>query len=260
MQKNALEVEFLGTGTSQGVPVIGCKCDVCTSTDTKDKRLRTSIAVKYLDTQIIIDSGPDFRQQVLRSSINNLDGLLFTHEHKDHIAGMDDIRAFNYINKKPVEIYCTDGVLKALSREYHYVFDEVFKYPGIPEVNVNIIDKDNRFKAGDMDIQPIEVMHYKLPVLGFRVGDFTYITDANFISDEELEKIKGTEVLVINALRKEKHISHFSLDEALELIEKIKPKQAYLTHLSHLMGTHQEVEKLLPSNVSIAYDGLSINV
>ncbi len=260
MQRNTFEVEFLGTGTSQGVPVIGCKCEVCSSKNPKDKRLRTSVAIKYLDTQIVIDSGPDFRQQILRSNVENLDALLYTHEHKDHIAGMDDIRAFNYINKKPVEIFCTQGVLKALTREYHYVFDEKFKYPGIPEVNVNIINKDNSFSVGDINVTPIEVIHYKLPVLGFRFDKFTYITDANYISDEEFEKIKGTEVLVINALRKEEHISHFNLNEALDIIKKINPKKAYLTHLSHLMGKHDEVKKLLPSNVDIAYDGLRVKV
>jgi phosphoribosyl 1,2-cyclic phosphate phosphodiesterase len=260
MQKNTIQVEFLGTGTSQGVPVIGCKCKVCTSTNPRDKRLRTSIAIKCGKTQIVIDSGPDFRQQILRSSVVNLDALLFTHEHKDHIAGMDDVRAFNYINQKPVDVFCTENVLTALTREYHYVFDEFFKYPGIPQVNVNIIQGDATFIIGDLQITPIEVMHYKLPVLGFRIDNFTYITDANYISETELEKVKGTEVLVLNALRIEKHISHFNLDEALELIKRINPKQAYLTHLSHLMGEHEEVEKLLPSNVSIGYDGLTLSL
>jgi phosphoribosyl 1,2-cyclic phosphate phosphodiesterase len=260
MQKNPLKVEFLGTGTSQGVPVIGCKCSVCLSENLKDKRLRTSIAIKYKDTQIVIDSGPDFRQQILRSSIRNLDALLFTHEHKDHIAGMDDIRAFNYLNKKPVDIFCTKGVLESLSREFHYVFDKSFQYPGIPKVKVNLIKKETIFNVAEMQVTPIEVMHYKLPVLGFRIIDFTYITDANFISKEEMLKIKGTEVLVINALRKEKHISHFNLDEALALIALINPKMAYLTHLSHLMGEHDEIEKILPANVKIAYDGLEIEL
>ena len=255
-----LEIEFLGTGTSQGVPVIGCKCEVCLSKDARDNRLRSSIAIRKGDTQIVIDSGPDFRQQILRANIQNLNAIVFTHEHKDHIAGMDDIRAFNYKNRAPMDIYCSIDVLEALKREYHYVFDEKFNYPGIPQVKVTFIDKYDSFKIGDLDILPIEVMHYKLPVLGFRVSNFAYITDANYISDVEKNKLKGVEYLVINALRKEKHISHFNLEEALEFIEEISPKHAYLTHLSHLMGKHEDVQMELPDNVSLSYDGLKLKV
>ncbi len=260
MKESNLVIDFLGTGTSQGVPVIGCQCDVCLSVNPKDKRLRTSIAIRKNDTQIVVDTGPDFRQQMLRAKIGKLDALLYTHEHKDHIAGMDDIRSYNYLSQKAMPIYCTAQVLKSLEREYHYVFDEKLAYPGIPKVTTNIISKDESFKVGDIKVDPIEVMHLKLPVLGFRIDNFTYITDANFISEREKEKIKGTEVLVLNALRQEKHISHFNLNEALDLINEIKPKKAYLTHLSHLMGTHEEVSKLLPGNVELAFDGLKIGV
>jgi phosphoribosyl 1,2-cyclic phosphate phosphodiesterase len=253
-----MEIEFLGTGTSQGVPVITCDCEVCLSTDPKDKRLRSSIAIKKGDTQIVIDSGPDFRQQMLRAKINTLDALVFTHAHKDHTAGMDDVRAYNYRAQQPMQIYCDDLVLESLKREYHYVFDDAFNYPGIPQVERIRIDKDSPFTVGEMDLIPIEVMHYKLPVLGFRIGNFTYITDANYISEEEKDKIKGTDILVVNALRKEKHISHFTLEEALTFIDEIKPKNAYLTHISHLMGQHGEVSLDLPDNVEIAYDGLKL--
>lgn len=256
MTKAEIEIVFLGTGTSQGVPVIACTCDVCTSSDPRDNRLRSSIAIKKGNTQIVIDSGPDFRQQMLRAQINHLDALVFTHAHKDHIAGMDDVRAYNYRSKEAMRIYCDDLVFESLKREYHYVFDEAFTYPGIPQVERIRIDKTGDFKIGEMTLIPIEVMHYKLPVLGFRVDNFTYITDANYISEEEKQKIKGTDILVINALRKEKHVSHFNLKEALSLIDEIKPSKAYLTHISHLMGKHGEVSKELPSHVEIAYDGL----
>ncbi len=251
-------VTFLGTGTSQGVPVIGCQCEVCQSEDSKDKRLRTSVFLETSNGNINIDSGPDFRQQMLRENVMELDAILFTHEHKDHISGLDDIRAFNFMSKKPMEIYCTKGVFEGLSREYHYIFNPKFQYPGIPKINTNIITKDKPFEVIGNKITPIESLHYKLPVLGYRIDNFVYITDANYISSNELEKMKGADVLVLNALRKEKHLSHFTLEEALEIIEIVKPKKAYLTHLSHLMGTHEDTKKLLPENVSIAYDGLKI--
>ena len=251
-----MKVTFLGTGTSQGVPVIGCHCEVCMSTDSKDKRLRTSIIVSYNDKNIVIDTGPDFRQQMLRENVQHLDAVLFTHEHKDHIAGMDDIRAFNYKSKSDMPIYATKQVQEGLKKEFHYVFAD-FKYPGIPQVLLNDIDLTPFQLFGKM-ITPIEVMHYKLPVTAFRIDNFTYITDANYISDQEKEKIKGTEVLVINALRKEDHISHFTLAQALELIEEINPKKAYLTHISHLLGSHKDISSELPKNVFMAYDGLVI--
>ncbi len=252
-----LKVTFLGTGTSQGVPVIACKCAICTSLDPRDNRLRTSILVEDDNTTIVIDSGPDFRQQLLRAKVLKLDGLVFTHEHKDHIAGMDDIRAFNYICKKPVDIYATKEVQSALHREFHYAFDEI-KYPGVPELNLHTIE-NKPFDVGTIHLEPILVKHFMLDVFGYRINDFTYITDAKTISDKEKLKVKGSKVLVINALRKENHVSHFTLTEALNFIKEINPDKAYLTHLSHQMGLHEELSKELPSNVEIAFDGLVLN-
>ena len=251
-----LKVTFLGTGTSQGVPVIACTCIVCTSEDSRDKRLRTSILLENEQTTVVIDSGPDFRQQLLRAKVMKLDGLVFTHEHKDHVAGMDDIRAFNYILKRPVDIYATERVQQALRREFHYAFDGN-KYPGTPELILHTIVKEP-FKVGTIELQPILVKHYMLDVFGYRIGDFTYITDAKTIPEEEIELIKGTKVLVINALRRETHVSHFSLDEALAMIKRINPEKAYLTHLSHQMGKHADLNRELPSNVECAYDGLEL--
>ena len=260
MNNDSIKVTFNGTGTSQGVPVIGCQCNVCKSTDKKDSRLRSSISIITKGTSIVIDSGPDFRQQMLRANINQLDAIIFTHEHKDHVAGLDDVRAYNFLSKKPINIYCNDNVFKALKREYHYIFDPAFQYPGIPKIIRNKINKNTTFNINNVKIEPIEVLHYKLPVLGFRIEDFCYITDASYISENEKKKLKNVKVLVLNALRKEKHISHFNLREALELINELKPKKAYLTHISHLMGEHKEVSKELPNNVEIAYDTLSITI
>ena len=251
-----MKVTFLGTGTSQGVPVIACNCTVCLSKDSKDKRLRTSIMLNYNDKNIVIDTGPDFRQQMLRENVQQLDAILFTHEHKDHIAGMDDIRAFNYQSKSDMPIYGSKRVQEALKREFHYVFSG-FNYPGIPKVVLNDITSEP-FELFGKTIIPIEVMHYKLPVTAFRIDNFTYITDANYISDQEKEKIKGTEILVINALRKKEHISHFTLQQALDFIAEIKPKKAYLTHISHLLGSDKDVSLELPENVFIAFDGLVV--
>jgi phosphoribosyl 1,2-cyclic phosphate phosphodiesterase len=253
-----LKITFLGTGTSQGVPVILCDCEVCQSFDTRDKRLRSSIMIEVDKQTLVIDTGPDFRQQMLQSKAKNVNAILFTHEHKDHIAGLDDIRAFNYVQQKPMDIYAEKRVQEALKREYAYVFAK-YKYPGIPEMNMHLIENEI-FKVDKTTIVPVRAMHYKLPILGYRINDFTYVTDANFIADEELEKIKGSKVLVINALRKEEHISHYNLKGALKVIEQIKPKKAYLTHISHLMGLHSEVEKELPLSVRFAYDGLVIKV
>ena len=250
-------ITFLGTGTSQGVPVIACNCKVCLSENKKDKRLRTSIMILFNGKNIVVDTGPDFRQQMLRENVQHLEAILFTHEHKDHIAGMDDIRAFNYRSKNDMPVYATEQVQIGLKREFHYVFSGV-RYPGIPRVILNTINT-HAFQLFGKTIQPIEVMHYKLPVLGFRIDNFTYITDANFIAPAEMDKIRGTEILVLTALRQETHISHFTLQEALDLIADIKPKKAYLTHISHLLGSHDEVSKMLPENVELAYDGLSIN-
>ncbi|HIP37410.1 MAG TPA: MBL fold metallo-hydrolase [Crocinitomix sp.] len=254
-----MEITFLGTGTSQGVPVIACNCNVCLSNNTKDKRLRTSIMIAYNRKNIVIDTGPDFRQQMLRENVQHLDAILFTHEHKDHIAGLDDIRAFNHLTKKNMPVYATQQVQEGLKKEFHYVFSD-FQYPGIPKVDIKTIQHHQSFQLFDKTIIPIEVIHYKLPVTAYRIDNFTYITDANYISGTEKEKIKGTEVLVINALRKEKHLSHFTLKEAIEFIEEIKPKKAYLTHISHLLGKHNEISKELPKNVFLAYDGLKIKM
>lgn len=253
-----IELTFLGTGTSQGVPVIACECGVCMSSDPKDKRLRTSAMISHNGKNIVIDSGPDFRQQMLREKVLDIEAILYTHEHKDHVAGMDDVRAFNFKHEKDMPVYVNEDVEKALLREFPYVFAD-FKYPGIPKVKVHKIDKNARFQLIDLDITAIEVMHYKLPVLGFRFGDLTYITDANFISEEEKEKIRGSKVLVLNALQRDTHISHFTLQEALDFIDEIKPEKAYLTHVSHRMGSHEEASALLPDHVFFAYDGMKVS-
>jgi phosphoribosyl 1,2-cyclic phosphate phosphodiesterase len=251
----AMKVTFLGTGTSQGVPLIACECAVCTSTDARDKRLRSSILIQDNDTHIVIDTGPDFRQQMLRTQIKHLDAIVFTHAHKDHVAGMDDVRGFNFKMKKAVPVFCTPQVEQQLQREFAYIFDE-HKYPGIPDIDIHRIHRDISFTVHHTLLQPIEVMHYKLPVLGFRVHDFVYITDANFIATTELAKAKGCDTLVLNALRKEKHVCHFTLEEALHIIDEVKPRVAYLTHISHQLGMHAEVEKELPPHVHLAHDGL----
>lgn len=253
-----MKITFLGTGTSQGVPVIACRCQVCKSADFRDKRLRSSILVEKGSTAVVIDSGPDFRQQMLRAEVNHIDGLLFTHEHKDHIAGMDDIRAYNYVHREKVNIYANLQVQEALHREFPYVFAD-FKYPGVPEINMHTID-ESAFSIGEIDFLPVPVLHYRLPVLGFRMGDFTYITDANHITEQSMSLIRGSKILVINALRREPHVSHFTLDEALEVISKLGPEQAYLTHISHQLGMHEDVNAELPANVHCAYDGLVIEI
>ena len=251
-----MKVIFLGSGTSQGVPVIACACEVCTSIDHRDKRLRSSIYFECDNFKLIVDTGPDFRQQVLSARITELDAILFTHAHKDHTAGMDDIRSFNFHQKKEMPVYGQILALDQIKKEFAYIFSEN-KYPGIPQVNLNPIE-NQPFEINGKVIIPIEVMHHKLPVFGYRIDDFTYITDANFIAEEEKEKIEGTKVLVFNALQKREHISHFTLDQALKLIEELKPEKAFLTHIGHQLGLHSEVAKELPENVNLAYDGLSI--
>ncbi|QKJ28494.1 MBL fold metallo-hydrolase [Mucilaginibacter mali] len=249
-------VTFLGTGTSQGVPVIACECEVCTSTDTRDKRLRTSVMLEGEGKVIVIDSGPDFRYQMLRAGVKHLDAILFTHEHKDHIAGLDDIRAFNYRQKNAIDVYADERVQKALKQEFSYIFHE-FKYPGIPELKLHTIGLEP-FDIGKIHFTPIEVMHYKLPVLGFRIKDFTYITDAKTVSEQEKEKIKGSKILVINALQFDSHISHFTFDEAMAFAEEMAAETTYFTHISHRLGRHQDISKRLPANIKLAYDGLKL--
>lgn len=253
-----MKVIFLGTGTSQGVPVIGCKCEVCTSVDHRDNRLRSSIYVEMDGVHIVVDTGPDFRQQMLRARIDQLDGVLFTHAHKDHTAGLDDIRSYNFKQKKDMPIYATKAVQDQLKQEFSYIFS-ASKYPGIPQIELNTLD-GSPFDFLGQTIIPIEVMHYKLPVYGFRFGDFTYITDANYISEEEKEKIKGSKIIVLNALQKEEHISHFTLDEAIAVLDELKPEKGYLTHISHRLGLHMEVSEELPENIEIAWDGLQLTL
>jgi len=253
-----LTITFLGTGTSQGVPVIACNCEVCTSANPDDKRLRTSILIEGEGKVIVIDSGPDFRYQMLRANVHHLDAIVFTHEHKDHIAGLDDIRAFNYKQNGPVDVYADLRVQASLKREFYYIFEE-FKYPGIPQLNLHTIGLEP-FSIGKINFIPIEVMHYKLPVLGFRINDFTYITDAKTVSEKEREKIKGSEILVVNALQKQSHISHFTLDEAIAFAEEMGAEKTYFTHISHRLGKHEDISKVLPEHIELAYDGLRLDV
>lgn len=253
-----MKVTFLGTGTSQGVPVIACDCDVCRSVDFRDKRLRTSALIEVDGKNIVIDTGPDFRQQMLREKVSQLDAVVFTHEHKDHVAGLDDVRSFNFHQKKDMPVYARKQVLNALEREFAYAFAPV-KYPGVPRINLNEI-YNSEFYIGDLKVLPVEVFHYKMPVFGFRISDFAYITDANRIENIEKLKLKNLDVLVLNALQKEDHISHFTLSQALELIEELNPKKAYLTHISHRLGKHADVTIDLPDNVALAYDGLSLEI
>lgn len=253
-----VKITFLGTGTSQGVPVIACGCHVCISDDHRDKRLRTSLLLETDKALIVFDAGPDFRQQMLREKVNHLDAIILTHEHKDHIAGMDDVRAFNYKTQDAIDIYGEERVLKEIKREYSYVFSE-YQYPGIPKMRLNEINT-NTFSVKGLEITPVRVMHFRLPILGFRIGNFAYITDANSVPEESKEKLIGVKYLVINALRKEKHISHFSLSEAINFIREISPRQAFLTHVSHQMGRYSEISEELPHGISFAYDGLSISI
>lgn len=253
-----MKVTFLGTGTSQGVPLIACECEVCQSTSSFDKRLRVSVLIEVDNKTFVIDTGPDFRYQMLRAKVKQLDGILITHEHKDHVAGLDDVRAFNYRQKKAMNVYAHKRVHATLQREFHYAFAD-FKYPGVPLINLEEIS-DRSFNIEGIEIIPIEVMHYLLPVLGFRVGDFSYITDAKTISDIEKEKIKGSKVLVINALQKEPHISHFTLTEAVAFAKSAGVEKTYLTHISHRMGKYENVQKELPPGIQLAYDGLVIEI
>ena len=256
MQCPPLKITFLGTGTSSGVPMIGCDCEVCISPDKKDKRLRSSILVESDTTTIVVDTTPDFRYQMLRANVKKLDAVLFTHPHKDHVAGLDDVRAYNYFQKKPMEVYANSLTEETIKREFAYVFSDK-KYPGIPSINLNTID-DTPFIIGDIPVIPVLVWHLKMPVLGFRFGKFTYITDANRIDEEEREKIKGSDAIVLNALRNEKHISHFNLEEAVAMVRELGVPTGYFTHISHQLGKHDLINKNLPKGIELAYDDLEL--
>lgn len=254
-----MNVTFLGTGTSGGIPVLTCGCEVCNSLDYRDKRLRVSVWIEVENKSFVIDTGPDFRHQALRERIPRIDGIIYTHEHKDHTAGLDDIRPYNYLHGiQHLDLYGHPRVLAQLKREFAYAFEE-HKYPGVPLINVHEISSEE-FSVKEETFTPIEVLHHRLPVLGFRVKNFTYITDVNYISEQELEKAYGTKVLVLGALQRQKHISHFTLDEAIEVAQKVNADMTYLTHISHKMGLHSEVEKELPPNIRLAYDGLKVKL
>ncbi|MDR7130839.1 phosphoribosyl 1,2-cyclic phosphate phosphodiesterase [Algoriphagus sp. 4150] len=253
-----MKITFLGTGTSQGVPVIGCDCPVCNSLDFRDKRFRASVYIQIGKLSVVIDTGPDFRSQILRAGITELDAVIYTHEHKDHTAGLDDIRPFNFKQQKDMPIFGRLQVLEQIKREFAYIFSGK-RYPGVPQVETVEID-ENPFTIEGVTITPIPVLHYKLPVLGFRIGDFTYITDANYIPEDSFKLIEGTEILVINALQKESHISHFTLGEAVEVARKIGAKQTYFTHISHKLGLHDSVDQELPEGLALAYDGLQLTL
>ncbi len=253
-----MTITFLGTGTSQGVPVIGCSCEVCKSLDYRDKRLRASVHIQISGQSFVIDTGPDFRQQMLREGINRLDAVLFTHAHRDHTAGLDDVRAYNFLQKMDMPVYGMPETLHQIQNDFAYIFDE-HGYPGLPRIDLRPISH-NPFSVNEVEVTPLPVVHLKLPVLGFRIGDFSYITDANFISEETYEKLRGTNVLVLNALQQEPHISHFTLTEAIQVAQKVGAHKTYFTHLSHKMGLHADVSKILPPNIEIAFDGLSLNL
>ena len=253
-----LKITFLGTGTSSGVPLIGCDCAVCTSADPKDNRLRSSILVESATTTLVVDTGPDFRYQMLREKVKKLDAVVFTHPHRDHMAGLDDVRAYNFFQKMPIDIYADSLMESAIRRDFYYAFADT-RYPGIPELNLISIS-DEPFIVGDIPVIPIKVWHMKMPVLGFRFGNFTYITDANRIEEEEKNKIRGSEMLVLNALRKQQHISHFTLGEAVDMVQELRVPVGYFTHMSHQIGLHADIEAELPDNIHLAWDGLVLNL
>lgn len=253
-----MRITLLGTGTSQGVPVVGCNCEVCRSADPRDNRLRTSAFVECDGVNLLIDTGPDLRQQLLREHITHVDAILLTHEHKDHLAGLDDIRPVYFRQKAPMDIYAMQRVLAVVRKDFDYAFKEN-PYPGAPSFQLHPIRYD-RFSVGDVEVQPIQVRHLTLPILGYRIGKFAYITDASFVADSEMALLEGVEVLVVNALHREKHYSHFNLEQALQFVEKVNPQCAFLTHVSHHMGLYADVEKILPPHVTLGYDGLQITI
>ena len=253
-----MKITFLGTGTSQGIPVIGSTHPVCLSTNSKDKRLRVSILVEWQNFTFVVDCGPDFRQQMLRANPERVDAVLFTHEHADHTAGLDDIRPF-FFKQGDIDIYAHNRVLGQLQQRFEYIFTSEIKYPGVPNLIQNEV-KNEPFTINGLEIIPVEGLHYKLPVFGYRFGDFAYLTDMKTIAEAEKQKLKNLDVLVLNALREKEHISHFNLAEALAIISELKPKKAYLTHISHYLGFHDEVQQKLPENVFLAYDTLTIEI
>ncbi|MFA6949204.1 MAG: MBL fold metallo-hydrolase [Lentimicrobiaceae bacterium] len=254
----SITLTFLGTGTSIGVPVIACNCPVCKSKDARDKRFRTSAMIRVNGRNIVIDCGPDFRFQMLKQNVDDIDAVIFTHEHRDHIAGLDDVRAFNYVLNKSIPIYGTHRVMEAIHTEFPYIFEEN-RFFGAPQLTIHEIDH-TPFSIGDAEFIPIMVMHNKLSILGYRINDLTYITDASYVAPEEIAKLKGTKVLVINALRNSKHVSHFSLSEAIAFIQQVQPERAYITHISHFLGLYDEVEQKLPHGIHLAYDNLVVEV
>jgi len=253
-----MKIIFLGTGTSQGVPIVGCDCTVCLSTNPLDKRLRSSVYIEVNGLRLTIDSGPDFRQQLLTNNIGDLDAIIYTHEHKDHIAGLDDIRPINFLRKKDVDLYAEGRVLETIKTEFHYAFSDM-KYPGLPQLNTFEITED-QFSIGDLVVTPIRVNHHKLPVLGFRINEFVYITDASSISDAELEKCMNCRVMVINSLREEEHFSHFNLEQAIGILQRVNPERGYLTHISHMMPNHKTIAAQLPRGIMPAFDGLQLHI
>jgi len=253
-----VQITFLGTGTSQGVPFIGCNCAVCLSSDKRDKRLRTAIHIQDEQSSVVIDTGPDFRYQMLRAGVKRIDALVFTHGHKDHVAGLDDIRAFNYWQDEAIDIYASAETAEVIRREFPYVFNGI-NYPGIPVLTIKDMN-GKPFQVRSLSFTPIKVRHYKMEVFGYRIGDFTYITDANFIDEQEIEKIKGSKILVLNALRHEPHISHFTLSEAIALAQIIGAETTYFTHISHQLGLHETVSAQLPSGMQLAFDGLQLQL
>lgn len=253
-----MKVTFLGTGTSQGIPIIGSTHPVCLSENSKDKRLRVSILVEWDDFTYVVDCGPDFRQQMLRANVKKLDGVIFTHEHADHTMGLDDIRPF-FFRQGDINLYAHKRVFKALAKRFDYIFTFKEKYPGVPSVIQHEI-KNKSFQLGNLEVVPVDGLHHKLQVFGFRFNNFAYLTDMKTVPNEEVKKLRNLDVLVVNALREEPHISHFNLEEALQFIEKVKPKRAYLTHISHLLGFHDDVQQKLPENIFLAYDNLTITI